>query len=700
MRIQLSQVSTMSFHVIILANLGKNFMFRKVLPVLALIPVIINAFAYQQTWFGILAIITYGVACGLALGTRLAANTSRSIQAGVGMLATIAILSILGSLTYYVTSLTTTNLCLVLVFTALIASATYQSNTTRPTPWQRPTGLDCLVFCLGILALISWWHVALTHPITEPVRSLWLQLSPLTLVSLGVASMCVVTLFLKSAPEWMRVSLLGASVWSGLLLAAWLYPNGYGFDPFLHRATVEYIAEYGTITPKPLYYIGQYALETLGVKIFSLPLFFLDTWLVPTLAAWSAVLILLLRQKTYDSSSMLLGASILLPFAAFVQTTPQALAFVFTLITLCLPVKSLWLPALFASAALITHPLAGIGAALYVAFLSIDTIITQKLPKLVTTAIVFSLGAIAIPLAFFAQAKMANLPISFKPEQLLNLTNLPLTSFLSTAYNFWGDTAYIFIGNAFLIVLVLALAGFIIMPATRPGKYLPGLTALAIFINFVVLSLGFDFTFLISYERLDFAVRLITLCTLCLLPYVAETLAYLQPKMTPRPLGLVFGFISLCALLFTGNVYAAYPRHDNYSRSSGFNVGPNDINSVYAIDKYATHQAYIVLSDQALAAAAVQELGFKQYYHGDIFFYPIPTGGQLYQSFLDMVEKVPQRETVITAMDLTGVDLAFFAVHDYWWQAPQIIENTKAIADDWFSIGQNQVTIFVFQRQP
>jgi hypothetical protein len=146
------------------------------------------------------------------------------------------------------------------------------------------------------------------------------------------------------------------------------------------------------------------------------------------------------------------------------------------------------------------------------------------------------------------------------------------------------------------------------------------------------------------------------------------------------------------------NVYAAYPRHDNYVRSSGFNLGPSDIDTVKAIEDKAASDQYIVLSSQALAAAAVQELGFKQYYHDDIFFYPIPTGGPLYQHFLTMVEEQPSTATMQAAMDLAGVDLAFFAVHDYWWQAPQIIENTKAIADDWFAVGDGAITVFMFSR--
>lgn len=675
-------------------------MFRKALPLLALIPLAISAYALQQAWFGALALIAYGIACGLALGPRFAPEAPRPTQLGIGGLVTLALTSILGSLVYYCATITVTNLFIVLAVVSGIATAFAQSgapiHTSRPTL----TSTDVLIFSTGMLSLIGWWLAMFAHPITTPIRSLWLSFPPTTLIAIGIAIMCSLVLSLRQAPNWMCALLLGSTLFSALILAATLYPQGFGFDPFLHRATVNYIAEHGTITPKPLYYIGQYALELMGVKIFALPLFVLDTWLAPALAAWGIVLALLARQSADRSSTLLLGAVICLPLAAFVQTTPQALAFAFTAIALCLPPKPFVAPLLFALAALITHPLAGIGAAVYVTLLGVDALIVHKPYKTAATLLVVCLSSGALPVAFSLQAALSHLPLHFSLAHVLNISQLPLSSFFGSAFSFWGDVAYFFIGNAFIFVIMFGLIGLFLTPKHTPTKFVPALTALVIFINFVILSLGFDFSYLISYERSDFALRLLTLCSLCWLPYIARLATELRQKLVQQPVSFIFGCLSLATLLFTSNVYAAYPRHDNYARSAGFNLGPTDIDTVYAIDRYANNQTYLVLSDQALAAAAVQELGFKHYYHDNIFFYPIPTGGPLYQLFLNMVEQTPSRDIMDSAMALTGADQAFFAIHDYWWQAPEIIENSKTIADDWFSIGDGQITIFVFKRSP
>ena len=45
---------------------------------------------------------------------------------------------------------------------------------------------------------------------------------------------------------------------------------------------------------------------------------------------------------------------------------------------------------------------------------------------------------------------------------------------------------------------------------------------------------------------------------------------------------------------------------------------------------------YIVLANQSVSAAALLRFGFHTYY-GAQFYYAIPTGAPLYQSYLDMV---------------------------------------------------------------
>ena len=79
----------------------------------------------------------------------------------------------------------------------------------------------------------------------------------------------------------------------------------------------------------------------------------------------------------------------------------------------------------------------------------------------------------------------------------------------------------------------------------------------------------------------------------------------------------------------------------------------------------------------------MKEYGFIKYFNDDVFYYPIPTGGQLYQFYLDMVNVGPTRLKAIEAMDLAGVDKAYLVVNDYWFLADKIIENAKREATSW-----------------
>ena len=138
-------------------------------------------------------------------------------------------------------------------------------------------------------------------------------------------------------------------------------------------------------------------------------------------------------------------------------------------------------------------------------------------------------------------------------------------------------------------------------------------------------------------------------------------------------------------------IYLAYPRRDNYDTSRGFNTGAADFLAVEYIEKNAPTD-YIVLANQQVSAAAVLQYGFKRYY-GDVFYYPIPTGGELYQFFLQMNER-PSREIVEEAMRLTDVNTAYYVVNDYWWQSERLIETAKLEADDWIALDSGKVHVF------
>lgn len=605
----------------------------------------------------------------------------------------IALLSLFGSAVYYTTSVNAGTLAGAVLFATLATLGLHRIAplVVMPDSIRHPAP-SFFLFFIGAASLVILTFLAATHPITTATRSLWLFFSPVHITFLGITFLCVLLLAKKS----IRLSaLLGAALaFVTSALAAILFPLGFGFDPFLHRATLEHIAAFGTITPKPLYYIGAYSLELIGNILLHIPLFSLDVFLAPlglAVLVWIA-----LRSKMLHPAFLAL-----VPFAAFISTTPQAIGFlwIFALVLAIknnLPKPYLWL---FAIAACAAHPIAGVPAILLAVLVSLRNI---RHSLLLSITICF-IGIFTIPLMFFAQQVLTGMNVGFSWASFADFSRIPALGFFSLHGNALMDTIMLFGGNAFLVTTVLAIIGFFGRSAER-SELVPYILATIIALgNFAMLSLGFDFPFLISYERTDFALRLVTIAWIFLLPVASDGIHvlasyFISQKTTPQVVSPVKAYgVILAVILFCANVYVAYPRHDGYTRSAAFNVTAADIEIVHAIAEDAGDAPYVVLSNQTLASAAIQEFGFFQYYHDNIFAYPIPTSSPLYTLFLKMIEGTPNLETVQAAKNLTGATQVYFVVHNYWWEADKRIDEAKKITDTWFTSEDGTVTVFLFE---
>ncbi len=632
-----------------------------------------------------------------------------------------AVAAILGSAVYYVTDVTWWALVSVGVVAVGVGMwVPLQNSNNAPKTSQRAVSTS-LIILVAAVALIAWWSAIGNVQIVDAVRSPWLVVPPFAIVALGIAMFANVLLFVKGATRSATV-LLCAIFFSAISMAAVVYPLGLGFDPFLHRATVAHIAEFGTITPKPLYYIGQYAIELVLVLVAHLPLNLVDRFLLPVFAT-----VALVASAAYGFADvtkrnrLALMALLLLPLGAFISTTPQGIAYVFLLCAVFVAfagdhkgrpyVKTDAIaPWVLAIAALLTHPFAGIPAVLYVGAWHVMQMTERENIKRWLLAASGVAAVVAIPVLFAVQAARSGLALQLHIGNLLDVTrwqSLNIGGFLSNHFSTAYDGLYLVIDNLLLIVIVVGVLGYVWHVRGRI-QYAPTISicvifAAAMFANFVALSILFDFDFLISYERTDYAVRALTLTQLFLMPCVVIAIATADDYLSQKPRALRITFFTLLALVGMANVYGAYPRHDNYARSAGFNVSTADFDAVSAIVRDGGTSNYIVLANQATSAAAVEAYGFKMYYHDDIFYYPIPTGGPMYEKFLTMVNDAPTRTTIIEAMDIatsdtTPVDLAYFAVSDYWWKSEIIIENAKREADDWFAVDGGAVTVFIFRR--
>ena len=346
--------------------------------------------------------------------------------------------------------------------------------------------------------------------------------------------------------------------------------------------------------------------------------------------------------------------------------------------------------------------MAGIPIALYVLLL---LIITQSPASIRTIAVVAGsvIGSVTLPIIFLINAKLSGLPITISLQNLSNVswTNLlGLTPFLENRFHPFLDAAYLFGWNRLLILIALLLAGVIILRRRRTALAPYLLPSLVLTINYLLLSTVVHFDFLISYERGSYAARVFETAQFFLLPLLGIVLCHLLEMIKDKPLPLRAGASVLVAMMMTSSLYMTYPRHDNYDISRGFNVGISDYDTVEYIHDQNTDDSidYVVLANQAVSSAAMDRYGFLQYYHGDIFYYPIPTGGPLYQLYLDMVNVGPTHRKAVEAMDLAGVDTAYFVVNDYWFLADKIIENAKREANAWIAIDNGATYVFEYLR--
>ncbi len=550
--------------------------------------------------------------------------------------------------------------------------------------------------------------------ITDAVRSPWERLDPSVILLMGLLLLLLFALFARGRER--AFSLLSASfvLFLFLSLVLFVFPIGFGFDSFIHQATEKHLAEFGTITPKPFYYIGQYALVLFTHHGFLIPIKVADTFLVPVLlalllpSAWYAAAVHITGKKRL--SMLTLAGLFLIPLSSFIVTTPQALANLFTLLLILASVPylfeaerpRLWFCGLIAIATLAIHPIAGLPALLYFALLAADPERAPRLWQKPARAIFFAMVVVAsviLPGSFLLNAWLNGQTLSIdwgalNPIHLLSGLNLNL--FFENRFSPLLDFAYVYGRNAFLILLVVSLIAWW-MYKNELSKRVRILLwmALALMINYLIMKTAIDFTFLINYERLNYAERLVPLMAFFLIPFFILGIGHLFLNLRSRPLILSATTLVLVCGFSLSAFYMAYPRRDAYETNRGFNTSADDVSTVHLIETLAGKKPYLVLANQSVSAAAISEIGFR--YYGDLFFYPIPTGELLYQQFLAMNEK-PARETAQAALKLVpmhgDVFTLFYVVNNYWWDAPRIIETAKTTADDWRAIGNGAVHVF------
>ncbi|MFA6604152.1 MAG: hypothetical protein WCT10_04970 [Patescibacteria group bacterium] len=698
----------------------------------------VGLFIPWTAWVGIPLALAYFLFHGWLAGNRLFPSETGGWQAYWGTASFVAAGVILGSLTYFFFSLDRVFLAAILALLAggvnllsqrapeldrLIAPPETTDTATRIRPWLKLAA--AAVVALEVSLLLYGFRLLAIAATDGATRSPWDHVPRMFFVLFFIAALGLFAITWSGLAA--RIALAGSGVLALLMagVSAIVYKVGFGFDPFIHQAAEKTIWLAGAIAPKTPYYLGQYFFVVLLAHLTKLGVAAIDVWLVP--AVWTLIgfgAFWGLKKACGWPARLAAPAALvilLLPLSSFTMTTPQGLADALVLLAAfaSLPIATgrsgaNWLPLLLAAAATAIHPLAGLPLLAFAALVFLASLgdrIWKKYrwPLGAASAVIIILGAIALPAAFLINARLSGAAAALNETALRApaaiIENLEEPALLTRQFMAVFDFAYFWRAIRWTALLTAAGLGFWLLfrRHRRTAAYAGG--ALIVAVNYLILKTAVIFPFLIAYERSSYADRLLDLLLFLAAPLAAYAFGRTLDAIDRRGFPLMRVTLAvLMAAFLTSSLYLAYPRRDKYESSRGWSTSGSDVKTVRAIEADAAGEPYIVLANQSVAAAAIREFGFKKYFTsqdaerpGEIFFYPIPTGGPLYAEFLKMNDARGSAAAAKKAMDLAGTDLAYFVVTDYWWQAQKIILAAERQADQYWSIDEHD-HIFKYVR--
>ncbi|NCD00489.1 hypothetical protein EOL94_00080 [bacterium] len=476
-----------------------------------------------------------------------------------------------------------------------------------------------------------------------------------------------------------------------------IYKLGFGFDPFIHEASIKAIKKLGAIEPKNFYYIGQYVLILISNTLLKIPISFSSQFLIPILSAIFIPFSFLSFNKNKDNYIVLLTL-LIIPFSIFTISTPQSLAYLFLILSIIFQTnfkkENIFLSTLLSFSALFIHPIAGLPA-LAINFLYILKKYKENLKSYLyktLNIITIFLTAIILPVSFLFINDGKFSKFNFQNFNFINKINLANTE------NIFLNLNYFFNFNFNLFLLILIILSLMLWFRKYKKNYgflsINILISLSIFISYI-LSQFISFEFLIDYEQNYYKTRLLTISIIILFPLLFLLIKDFYNKLKEKNQYIQKIFFLLISLLILSSIYNSFPRNDNYLNSHSFSISEKDVATINFIQE-KSQKDYLVLANQQVSVAALKEFGFNRYLKNDIYFYPIPTSGPLYQYYLNMVHEKPEKKYIEEAMTLTGANEAYFVINKYWWGYKKIVEEAKMEANEYYSLFDNEIYVFKY----
>ncbi|MFH1047660.1 MAG: hypothetical protein V1738_05125 [Patescibacteria group bacterium] len=702
-------------------------------------------------WLRGMLTVLYVLGNGYLIGWLSMPKEWLSVKILIGSLLNLAALMVVGSGIYYLHRLDLVPTIAAIVFAPLLALtlAGLNNHFTKNNLVQLPADnqikaapkksvlivkLIGLALSIAAAALAVYGLDLLGGSVTDlSIRSPWDDVPRLFFIILFMTATATLGLTVgRIAGAAALLPLVGLSFLT-TSVAVIIYSVGFGFDPFIHQATETHIFDYGVMLPKPLYYLGQYSLVTILARMLGGFVTSIDTWLVPIAFSFVTPVAFWSMRRSFNWDGPLAATACLpllaLPLSSLIVTTPQGLANALLLSTVFVLLVSAttdtvprWIPVFLALATTAVHPLAGVPLLIFtimIAYLRATESI-RRMPEVRWAFFIklFIIACVALPVMFIVNARLSGTDVTLDQETIRTPTAIieelknptletrRFSAVLDFVY-YWRTTRT----AAFVVLSFLGAVLFWLVGRSNENQRQReiaiafGAGALAFFVNYVLLRAWVKFPFLIDYEQTNYADRLAELALFVSAPLALYAFGRLWQRVRRHGFPtMTVGLILLMAAIVTANAYLAYPRRDKYESSRGWSTSAADVKAVQTIDNDSAGNEYIVLANQSVSAAAIRELGFKKYFASTsenetepIFFYPIPTGGPLYQIYLETNDSFGDRTVVEQAMDLTGANSAYYVVNHYWWQAQQIIIKAKKDADAWWPI-DDKIWVFKYER--
>lgn len=566
-----------------------------------------------------------------------------------------------------------------------------------------------VVTCFIYLGLFFWMYQARTG---IDLSSPWSQTGKLFVLAASGTTVFLLFSLKQTLNKISKILLLILHYGLFFSVVLIIYKHGFGFDPFIHQASEKLIAQQGVITPKKPFYIAQYMIVVSWHMITDIPIDIIDSLLVPVSASTALPLVLVWKER----NGLSWQAAALFPISLLsflVVTTPFNLALLFGLIIVFFAWKNdqlqsnniILLNLILTLFTLLIHPLVGIPIFIYLTAKIWSRKTEYDWKKNISSSFCLTTAIPIILISFLVWTNRGGFvnPLN-QLEAFLQLFNQP------SWYMFWQAPWYwqlIYLYKFAVVPVVILTSLFkIITTEVKDSKamWFELFCLAGLVISSLLITTTIEVKNVISLEKNSYADRTLSLAYVLLLPYFYSVLKNIFNYLTNKNFIYHTIGVILASLALGGSLYFTYPTKDPISLPPSHSVRDEDIQAVNLIDELNQSKDYIVLTNQMVGAAALDQFGFAKYHKLDNgtshYFYSIPAGGKLYSYFGEIVYNSVERKWIKKAMDMANVDKVYFIHTNYWYPAVELKNKLSNIADKRWKVGENgEVWIFKFKRK-